>query len=50
MTKADLIEKGKALGVKLTNKMLKAEMEKAIKTAEKPKKTTAVKTGYRNEY
>jgi hypothetical protein len=41
MTKAELILKGKKLGVALNNSMLKSEMEKAITKAEKPAKASS---------
>lgn len=46
MTKADLIVKGKTLGLTLSNSMLKADMETAIKKAEaKPKVGTDRRSG-----
>lgn len=47
-TKAELVQKGKSLGLKLDMKMLKADMESAIKTAEtKKNKETAPKSANR---
>lgn len=43
LTKAELIAKGKSLGLTLKSSMLKAEMESAIKKAEKPAKASQAK-------
>jgi hypothetical protein len=51
MTKAELITKGKTLGLSLNNSMLKPELESAVAKAEKSaKKPTASSTKKSGEY
>jgi len=48
MTKAELILKGKTLGLTLSPSLLKADMEKQIAKAEKPAKASG--TSKKGEY
>lgn len=50
MTKKDLIAKGKVLGLNLKESSLKADLEKAVTTAEKKNKAIASKSKAGGEY